>query len=105
MTMNAKQRFLARYEVESSKTAKVLKAFPGGECEFKPHDRSNSAKSLAWTFVIEEQLLLKSLNGEQVLGGGFPPAPDSWDTVIDTYTKGSAAVLAALKDPKDGDLP
>lgn len=70
--MNEKQRFLTRYEIEHAKTANVLKSFPGDKSEFRPHERSNSAHALGWTFVIEEQLLLKALRGEEVLGGGFP---------------------------------
>jgi uncharacterized damage-inducible protein DinB len=100
-----KQRFLARYEVEHAKTLNVLRAFPGDKSEFRPHERSNSAHSLAWTFVIEEQLLLKAMRGEDVLGGGFPPAPDSWDKILDAFTKGYDDVVSALTDPEDGDLP
>ena len=103
--MNEKQRFLSRYETEHAKTANVLRSFPGDKSEFRPHERSNSAHALAWTFVIEEQLLLKALRGEEVLGGGFPSPPDSWDKVMDAFHQGYDAVVAELKNPSDGDLP
>jgi uncharacterized damage-inducible protein DinB len=103
--MTEKQRFLNRYEIEHAKTANVLRAFPGDKSEFRPHERSNSAHALAWTFVVEEQLMLKSLRGEEVLGGGFPPAPDSWDKILDAFNKGYDDVTAELKNPKDADLP
>ena len=31
--------------------------------------------------------MLKALRGEQILGGGFPPAPDTWDQVLAAFDK------------------
>src|SRR5262245_9419450 len=87
-TKTAKQRLLDRYEVDHAKTLNVLKAFPGAKSEFRPHERSNTALQLAWTFVAEERMLLKAIRGEQILGGGFPKAPESWDAVLDAFNKG-----------------
>ena len=100
----AKERLLDRYEMNHAKTLKVLKAFPGDKSEFRPHERSSSALKLAWTFVIEEQLILTAVQGNQVLGGGFPPAPDAWDAVLDAFTKGYDDVVAALRDPRNAEL-
>lgn len=33
---------------------KVLRAFPMDQGEFRPHPRSQSARELAWTFVVEQ---------------------------------------------------
>jgi uncharacterized damage-inducible protein DinB len=100
----AKQRFLRAYEREHETTLKVLKAFPADKSEFRPHERSKSALNLAWTFVVEEQLMLKALRGERILGNGFPPAPESWGGVIDAFNKGYDDVIAELRDPKNQDL-
>jgi hypothetical protein len=56
-----RERFRKFYDRESGVTRKVLSAFPGHEADFKPHDRSNSAKALASTFVIEQIMILKAL--------------------------------------------
>src|SRR5262245_49786633 len=59
-TKTAKQRLLERYENNHAKTLSVLKAFPGARSEFRPHDRSSTALQLAWTFVLEERMILKA---------------------------------------------
>ena len=100
----AKQRLLERYEMNHAKTLSVLKAFPGARSEFRPHERSSTALQLAWTFVIEERMILKAVRGEQLLGGKFPPAPESWDAVLDAYDKTYDDVVVALRDPKNPDL-
>jgi len=100
----AKQRLLERYEINHAKTLSVLKAFPGVKSEFKPHERSNTALRLAWTFVVEERLLLKAIRGEEVLGGGFPPPAETWDAVLDSFNKGYDDVIAALRDPSNPEL-
>jgi uncharacterized damage-inducible protein DinB len=100
----AKQRLLERYEINHAKTLSVLKAFPRAKSEFKPHERSNTALRLAWTFVVEERLLLKAIRGEEVMGSGFPPPPETWDAVLDLFTKGYDDVVAALRDPSNPEL-
>lgn len=100
----AKQRLLDRYQNDHEKTLKVLKAFPADRSEFRPHERSNTALHLAWTFVIEERLLLKAIRGEQVLGSGFSSPPDTWEAVLDLFEKGYDEVVAALRDPNNPEL-
>ena len=101
---SAKQSFLEKYERNHATTVKVLKAFPGERSEFRPHERSSSALRLAWTFVVEESVMLKALRSEQVLGGGFPPPPDAWDQVLAAFDKVNGDVVAELLDPKNGEL-
>jgi uncharacterized damage-inducible protein DinB len=103
-TRTAKQRLLERYEINHAKTLSVLKAFPGAKSEFKPHERSNSALRLAWTFVVEERLLLKAIRGEELLGSGFGSPPETWDAVLDLFNKGYDDVVAALRDPSNPEL-
>ncbi len=103
-TKSAKHAFLEKYERNHANTLRVLKAFPGDKSEFRPHERSSSAHKLAWTFVIEESLMLKALRGEQILGGGFPPPPDAWDQVLAAFDKVSGDLVAELRDPKNAEL-
>ena len=51
-----KQQFTDVYTMEHATTLKVLNAFPADKGSFKPHERSNSALNLAWTFVIENKM-------------------------------------------------
>lgn len=101
---STKQRLLQMYDVEHAKTRNVLGAFPSTKPEFRPHDRSSTAIQLAWTFVVEERMLLKAIRGEQVLGDGFPPRPESWDAVLDAFDNVHGDVAAALRDPANAEL-
>src|SRR5215467_696368 len=103
-TKSAKQSFLEKYERNHANTVPVLKAFPGDKSEFRPHERSSTARKGGWTFVIEESLMLKAIRGEEIRGGGFPQAPDTWDQVLAAFDQVSSDLTAELLDPKNGEL-
>lgn len=91
--------FLDVYQREHATTLKVLRAFPREQSEFRPHERSNTARQLAWTFVVEEGLMLKALRQQPLLGDGFPPAaPDSWDAVLDAFEKQHVEIVSQLQN-------
>jgi uncharacterized damage-inducible protein DinB len=96
--------FLVLYRREHATTRKLLHAFPADQSGFKPHERSNSAHQLGWTFVVEEMLLLKALTGEPVLGSGFPPAPATWHEVLVAFDDLHAKVLSAGGATTDAQL-
>ena len=103
--MTPRARFLATFEHESAITLKVLRAYPKDQTSLRPHERSNSAIALAWTFVIEQRLLHDSIRGEKLFGGtGAPQPPATWDEVIEAYEKGYNEVVADLRDPKNPNL-
>lgn len=107
---SARQQFRAFYEREHATTAKVLRAFPAAQAQFRPSERSNTAQSLAWTFVAEERMLRNALRGEKVLGSGVGMnPPESWDAILAEFDAVHAEVLAALEAPGgeglDGRVP
>jgi uncharacterized damage-inducible protein DinB len=99
-----RERFRKFYDRESGVTRKVLSAFPGHEAEFKPHDRSNSAKALASTFVIEQIMILKALKGEFSLGGGWPKTADTWDGLLAEFDAGREEILQLLGNANNDSL-
>jgi uncharacterized damage-inducible protein DinB len=103
-TKSAKQRFLDKYEIEHAKTRKVLAAFPADKSDLRPHERSSTALTLAWTFVVEEQLIHMALTNTLVLGRGMPKAPDSWNAVLEAFDKGYDDVVAVLRNPENAEL-
>jgi uncharacterized damage-inducible protein DinB len=103
-TKTAKRRFLDAYERELATTHKVLRALPADRSDFRPHERSNTAFALGWTFVVEGKLLLKGLKQEEVLGGGFGTPPASWDAVLAEFDKTCDEVLTHLRDATNPEL-
>jgi uncharacterized damage-inducible protein DinB len=88
--------FLDTYQRERAITLKVLRAFPPEQSELKPHERSSRARQLAWTFVIEERLMILALREGAVLGG-FAPPPDSWDAVLAQFEAQERELVEVLR--------
>lgn len=65
--MTEKETFLNTWEREFQTTLKVLKAYPPAKLDLKPHERSRSARELAWK---NEQPLDKA-------GLPYQPAPET----------------------------
>lgn len=94
MSRNSKDVFLENYDREHETTMRVLRAYPEDQLDLKPHARSNSARDLAWTFVLERGLGTKVWNDEFSKGfaGGKPPSPP------ETWSDQLAALEQAHKD-------
>lgn len=72
--MTEKEMYLQSWEREFQTTLKILKAFPADKLDFKPHERSRSARELAWTFVGEEAVVNMVVKGQIDFKEG-PKAP------------------------------
>ncbi len=81
--MSEKEQFLGAWEREYPTTLKVLKAFPGGKGDLKPHERARTAKELAWTFVFEGTAGAHAVDGKLDLPPkNMPAPPEKWDGVV-----------------------
>jgi uncharacterized damage-inducible protein DinB len=65
----------------------VLRAYPEDQLELKPSEKSNSARALAWIFVLERYLGHKVWNDEFAKGTtqvtGMPPKPpEKWSDLL-----------------------
>ncbi len=99
----AREFFPAAYEREHATTLKVLRAFPADRADFRPHERSNAALQLAWTFVLEERMMLLAINRESVVGSGFPAPPDSWEKVLEAFEEQHRRLLGRLQSAGEGE--
>ena len=82
-TVSGKQQFLDTFAREFATTMKVLRAYPANQFDFRPHMRAKSARELAWTFVIEQNLLDRAFSNEPMFaGGGPPPAPNDFQAIL-----------------------
>jgi uncharacterized damage-inducible protein DinB len=100
-----KEQFLKAYKDESATTRKIMHAFPADQAEFKPHERSNSALKLMWTFVVEQNVVDAALNGPlNLTGQKFPPPPATIAEVIAAYEKAVKGVEHSLARVPDSRL-
>jgi len=73
--MSEKEMYLQGWDRELQTTVKVLKAYPADKLDFKPHERSRSARELAWTFVEELAFVGMAVQGQiEFKEGPKPPA-------------------------------
>jgi uncharacterized damage-inducible protein DinB len=92
------------YEREHATTLKVLQAFPPDEIEFRPHERSNTAARLGWTFVVEELMMIRALRAEPIMGSGFPNPPSTWPEIVSAFDKQSSELLSELDEAQRASL-
>src|SRR4051812_50167238 len=98
--MSAKKQFTDVFTREHATTLKVLRAYPADKEQYRPHERSNTALQLAWTFVIENNIAIASLKGPLEMKG-FPPPPPTIAAVIDAYEKSAKELLSTLATTPD----
>lgn len=102
------QTFLENYDREHATTMKVLRAYPTDQLDLRPHPKSNSAKQLAWTFVMERGLGTRVWNDELAQGipSGSKPAepPEEWEGLLAALEKAHADFRALVASASEEDL-
>jgi len=102
--MTEKEMFLASFEREFATTLKVLKAYPADKGDLKPHERSMSAKQLAWVFVIEQQVIADGALAGAIDFSKMTPAPATMRDVIAAYEKIQPVTTSKLKQASEAAL-
>src|SRR3990170_7655643 len=102
--MTEKEMFEQAWEKEFQTTLKVLNAYPGNKMDFKPHERSMSAKELAWQFVQQQMAIEQTLDGTMTMPPSFPPAPAKWEEILATYQKSHSELVKKLRKAPESDL-
>lgn len=101
--MTEKEQYLSAVAREFSTTMKVLKAYPAGKADLKPHAKSKSARELAWNFVTEEKACDMALDGA-IEFAKMPPSPATIPEVISSYEKAHATFVERVKRTPDAEL-
>lgn len=60
--MTEPEVFLARWRAETPAFLRVLKALPGDRLDYRPHERSPSARELVWTLVGERKACVELID-------------------------------------------
>jgi uncharacterized damage-inducible protein DinB len=100
MAQSEKAQLMATFERELATTLRVLRAFPADKGSYTPHERSSTAHTLAWTFVVENQMAMQGLKG-QLQFGGMPKPPATMGEVIDAYESSAREYMKALAATPD----
>ena len=98
------EHFLGVYKNECATTLKVMKAYPADKADFKPHERSQTAKRLMHTFGIEQGVAAAAVDGTLKMPPTFPPEAATIADAIAAFDKGRAGLEDALGKVQDSRL-
>jgi len=105
-TVTEKDMFLQSFEREAAITLKLLRAFPADRAEYRPHEKSRSARELAWIFVTEQGLAAHAIDGTINFSGGgsSPAAPASFPEVIAAFENAVRGTKDKVAKSSEADL-
>ena len=93
--MNERELFNDFWTKESATTYKVLSRIPE-DSDYRPDEKSRTAKQIAWQVVSEEKMIIEALeNGTAEWAP--PPTPATMKEVADIYQKQSADIVKRFK--------
>jgi uncharacterized damage-inducible protein DinB len=100
----ARKHLADTWERETETTLRVMRAYPPDQMDFKPHERSTSARSLAWLFSNEMRLAEQAISGALDFGVFQAPAPDTMDEIIRHFETNRRTMLDAIRNATDEQL-
>ena len=92
-----KRQYLDIFAKEFPTTLKVMKAYPPGQDDFKPHERSYSACQLVHSFAQENGLVVQAIRGDLKMPPDVPPAPATYAQAVAHYERGARELIAAAE--------
>jgi uncharacterized damage-inducible protein DinB len=99
-----KEMFLKTWDREFETTLRVLKAYPEARAEFRPHERSKSARELAWVFAAEEKTGIAGVMSGVMDFEHMPKAPEEMKELISQYEKMHKENVQKIKAMADEEL-
>ena len=103
--MISKEDLISLFRKEFATTLRVMRAYPGHQMHFAPHERSQPAKRLMATFVFEMYLLRSYLLGEKIDRSVFQQySKETIEELITDFEKETAAVIDRIQNLTENDL-
>ncbi len=99
-----REQFLQTWGQEHATTAKVIAAIPEGKLDFKSHERSKSARELAWHLVNAERFFVESCLAGKIGPAPDTPAPKSLKEILATFDRQYRDLAGKLKGADERQL-
>ncbi len=103
-TMTEKDQFLQTFGRECQTTLKLLKAYPAGKGDYKPHEKSRSATELGWNFVMEQGMVDMALKGKIDFSQPMPKPPAQYADVIRAFENACRETTAKVSGASEEQL-
>ncbi len=101
--MTERDQFIQNWEHEFNTTMKLLRAYPENQMELKPHERSRSARELAWVFNIEENTLIDGTIKGNIDWANMPKAPSTLKEILSTLESNHRRNVEKVRNMNDQD--
>jgi len=102
--MSEKQQFENNWDREYLITMKVLKAYPEGQQNWKPHEKSKSAIELAWTIAAEEKTFVDGMISGKIDFSKSPKVPATFKEALAGIEKFHAESSKKFKNIDEEEL-
>ena len=102
--VNEKQRLMTVRTREYPISLKVIKAFPTDKADFKPHERSRSAKELVETLAVEQLINMQALEGTIDFSKLPPHSTSSMEEAISLFEKNHKLADEAIENASEETL-
>ena len=102
--MTEREKFLALHEREYQITHRLLEAFPAGELSYRPHERSRSARELAFILAHQERMFVQATKGTfdpKILAD---PAPSTLAEILRNLDSNHRQVQQAVSAASETEL-
>ena len=99
-----KEMYIKMWDNEFKTTLKVLKAYPENRQDYRPNEKSKSAKELAWVFASEEASMISGVIAGNIDWGKMAKAPATMKEVLSAYEKSHKEMMQKFKKVPDEDL-
>ena len=103
-TATEKDMFLQTLQRECATTLKVLRAYPSAKADFRPHEKSRTAKELAWTFAMEQGIADMALKGRIDFSQPMPPPPATFDEAVAAFERMGRETGTKVSNASDDQL-
>lgn len=100
--MTEKELLIKRIETEFPVTINVIKAIPSDKADFKPHERSQTAKEIIQTMISEIKGIVNVLRGDEKVFNHIEVS--SLEEAINLYEKEYTNSIQFVKNVSDVDL-
>ena len=100
-TVTEKDMFLQTFQRECETTLKVLRAYPADKGEYRPHEKSRTARELAWTFTIEQGFAGMGLAGAIDFSGPMPQPPATFAECITAFENAGRDLVKKVSQTND----
>ena len=101
--MTEKEMFLQTWQQEFQTTMKVLKAYPSDRLDYRPHEKSRSARELAWIFTGEQGVVDMAVKGKIDFSTPGPPPPKTMGEILTAFESATRASMQQVKAMSDAD--